>query len=184
MGALEQPFFLLMGVRESAFLVAEELALEQRFGERGAVNSQKRLVAPWAVVVDFARHQLLPRPALAQDQRRVCRGRHFQNHPNHGFGGGGFSDDGLFEPGQVLENFVHNAEQLVSVHGLFQVLVNPALGGLDGRLDGRVPRDEDDGDGGVGGQNFLQQLPAGMAGRLWIRLYDIPRSVVVVVSGS
>ena len=54
---------------------AEELGLEQRLDERGAVDGDKRTVAPPAQLVELARHQLLADAALAlQQHREVGRG--------------------------------------------------------------------------------------------------------------
>ena len=99
MGALEQPLLLLVRVGEGALLMAKELRLEKRLGERGAVDSQKRVGVPGAVVVNLPGHQLLARAAFAQDQDRMGRGGHFQDHPYHRFGGGRASEDGLLQRG-------------------------------------------------------------------------------------
>jgi hypothetical protein len=58
----------LGGTRESTALVAEELALEQRLGNRRAVDRQEGSVAARAVLVHGARHELLARAALADQQ--------------------------------------------------------------------------------------------------------------------
>ena len=54
--------------REGAPLVAEELALEQRLGNRGAVDRDEGAVAPGRERVDRAREELLARAALALEQ--------------------------------------------------------------------------------------------------------------------
>ena len=54
--------------RERAAHVPEELALEERLGERGAVDRHERPLAAQAVAVDGARDELLARAALARDQ--------------------------------------------------------------------------------------------------------------------
>src|SRR5262249_62026548 len=56
--------------REGAALVAEELALRQRGRDRRAVHLDERLPLAAAALVDGASHQLLARPALAQDEDR------------------------------------------------------------------------------------------------------------------
>ena len=48
-----------VGAGERAALVAEELALEQRLGDRGAVDRDERLVGALAVLVEGAGDQLL-----------------------------------------------------------------------------------------------------------------------------
>ncbi len=60
---------------EGALGVAEELALEQRVGERGAVDGDEGSLAPVRGVVDRAGDQLLAGPGLAADQHAgVARG--------------------------------------------------------------------------------------------------------------
>ena len=58
------------------FDMAEELGFEERFGERAAVDRDKRPRGAVAVLMNRARHQFLAGAALADDQdRRVgCRG--------------------------------------------------------------------------------------------------------------
>src|SRR5207247_3155205 len=67
-GQLEPAQSALRGTRERALLVAEQLALEQRIGDRRAVHRDERLAAPRGEVVDTARHELFPRPRLPLDQ--------------------------------------------------------------------------------------------------------------------
>ncbi len=55
---------------EAPLLVAEELRLDQLFGDRRAVDADEWLVAPRRAVVDGARHELLAGAALARDQHR------------------------------------------------------------------------------------------------------------------
>ena len=63
------------GAGERALGVAEELALEQRLGDRAAVDRDEGLVRARARAVDRAREQLLAGAALALDQdARVARG--------------------------------------------------------------------------------------------------------------
>ena len=56
-------------------LVAEQLALDQLLGDRGAVHLDERLVPPVRVAVDGPGHQLLAHPALAGDEHGRVRGR-------------------------------------------------------------------------------------------------------------
>src|SRR6478735_6952020 len=65
---------LLRGAGERALLVSEELAFEQRFRNRRAVDRDEALGAPRRQVVQRAREQLLARPRFAEDQYRGrCR---------------------------------------------------------------------------------------------------------------
>ena len=72
-GRAEASVALLDGPREGAALVAEQLGLDQRLGERGAVDRHERLRGARAALVEQPRHQLLARAALARDQRRRRR---------------------------------------------------------------------------------------------------------------
>src|SRR3954454_2947767 len=51
-------------------LDAKELGLEQRFDQRGAIDRDKRTVAPRAQLVNLARHQIFADAALAFAQDR------------------------------------------------------------------------------------------------------------------
>src|SRR2546425_10698365 len=50
--------------------------------------------------------------------------------------------------------------------GVLQILVNALLGGLDRGRNGGITRNEDDGDGGVGGEDAAQKLDAGHPGQV------------------
>ncbi len=56
--------------RERALLVAEQLRLDERLGDRAAVHRHERPLRARAVVVDRPREPLLARPALALDEHR------------------------------------------------------------------------------------------------------------------
>src|SRR5678815_1895443 len=53
---------------ERALLVTEELALEERLGDRAAVHGDERTVLSRALLVDFARRDLLAAAALAAQE--------------------------------------------------------------------------------------------------------------------
>ena len=67
-GELEPAELLLDRAGERALLVAEQLALEQRLGQRAAVDLDERAVRALAEPVDRARDQLLAGAALAGDE--------------------------------------------------------------------------------------------------------------------
>src|SRR5262245_42196001 len=67
-------------VREGAFDVPEELALEQRLRDRGAVHGDERLAAARAAPVHRVSDQLLARSALARDENRSIRLRDAIDH--------------------------------------------------------------------------------------------------------
>ncbi len=62
--------------------MSEQLALEQRPGNRGAVDGDKRTGRPRALPVQRPREQLFPRPAFADDHhgRVAQRGAIDQTH--------------------------------------------------------------------------------------------------------
>ncbi len=67
---LEDADPLAIGAGERPLLMAEQLALEQGLGDRGAVDGQEGAGRAATVLVDCPGHQFLARAALAQDQRR------------------------------------------------------------------------------------------------------------------
>src|SRR5581483_8758832 len=60
---------------ERALLVAEELALEELLGERGAVDRDERPARALAPGVHAARGHLLPGPALSEEEHGRRRAR-------------------------------------------------------------------------------------------------------------
>ena len=73
-GNFELAFLAVLRAGERAFLVSEEFALEQRLGQRAAVNGDQRMESSRAGMVDRARHQFLAGAAFARDQHgRVGR---------------------------------------------------------------------------------------------------------------
>ena len=65
MGALEKAGLGLAGVGEGATLEAEELGLEQGFGDGGAVDADEGALATGAFPVDQARNEPLPGAGFA-----------------------------------------------------------------------------------------------------------------------
>src|SRR5262245_53335146 len=64
-GLVEEAAPVALGAGEGAPAVTEELALEDRLGERRAVLREERRVPSRTAVVDRAGEHLLPRPRLA-----------------------------------------------------------------------------------------------------------------------
>ena len=67
------PFFSCVGAGERALLVAEQLALEQVLGQRGAVLADEELVAPRALIVHGRGDELLAGAGLALDEHGGAR---------------------------------------------------------------------------------------------------------------
>ena len=63
--------------------MAEQLGLDQLVGNRGAVHLHERAVAPQALAMDRARHQLLADAALAPDQHGGVGRRRLLNRAAH-----------------------------------------------------------------------------------------------------
>jgi hypothetical protein len=82
-GDLEEALLVGDRAREGAALVAEELALEDALGERGAVHGHEEAVRTRAPVVDGARDQLLARARLALDQDGAAVRRHLVDERQH-----------------------------------------------------------------------------------------------------
>ena len=62
-----------LGAREGAALVAEDERLDERPGQRRAVDRHEGLVAPRAHLVERARHELLARAGVAANEHRGVR---------------------------------------------------------------------------------------------------------------
>jgi hypothetical protein len=73
---LEPAGLLAHGAGECALLVAEELGLEQRLGQRAAVDLDPRAAGALRERVQRAREQVLARPALAAEQHGAVGGGH------------------------------------------------------------------------------------------------------------
>ena len=65
------PFLLTLGAGERPLHVAEQLRLEQRFGQRAAVERHERPIAPQRIEMNGARHPLLARSRFSRDQHRA-----------------------------------------------------------------------------------------------------------------
>ena len=79
---LKQPALILAGVGERASAMAEQLALEQRLGNRRTIHRDEWTVRSRAVSMQRPSQQLLPGPALTdeQDGSVVPRGAIDQRH--------------------------------------------------------------------------------------------------------
>ena len=140
----------LDGAGEGALLVAEDFALEQRFGNRRAVDRHVRLWRALAQLMDRLRHQFLAGARLARDQHRRRRRRRLldravdladhrrvadhapeaamlaQLPPQHAH----FAQRLL-----TLDRLLQQDQQPLRVDRLRQIVVGAFLDGLDRRLD-------------------------------------------------
>src|SRR5205823_13508663 len=71
----QEPRVVAIRARETAARVAEELRLEQRVGDAGAVDRHERSLAPAAAAVNQPRDDLLADARLARDQHLRVRPR-------------------------------------------------------------------------------------------------------------
>ena len=98
---LELPPLVAVGAGEAALHVSEELRLQQRLGEAGAVHRHERRQLACRTTVDIACDQILADAALARDQRlggAFCRaGSHREQfrHRTAGDDQAGVLRDGL-----------------------------------------------------------------------------------------
>ena len=90
-----RPDRALQRAGEGPALVAEQLALDERRRQRGAVDGDDRPVAPAAAVVEGPRDEVLARPRLAEEEDgRVGRG-HLLDLAQHAAESGAAADDRL-----------------------------------------------------------------------------------------
>ena len=92
LGDLDLPLARAVGVGEGAALVAEQLALDQRLGNRPAVDRHERPVTALAGGVNRVRHQLLAGAVLAHHQHGRVGGRHALDQREHLLDRRGFPD--------------------------------------------------------------------------------------------
>ena len=145
--------------------MSEQLALEQRLRDRGAVLDEKRRVAPRPAPVDGARDQLLPRAGLALDQHRDgAPGRPIDEAQDGAYAGRGRDQRlladavagqrrpvgaGGIDAGQhrAAERLADEDRELLDVaRMLAQVVGGPELHGGDGELLRAGAGRDDDGD--------------------------------------
>ncbi len=160
---------------ERAAHVAEQLRLEQRLGNRAAVDRDELAAPPRAVVVNRARHQLLARAGLAADENRAARRRHRLEQLEQIAHRPRSPDDaaeavaplelgaevrvlGLQAP--LLERRVEHVEQFVELERLGDEVGRTALDRLHRVLHGAVAGDDDADDVRIAGQGRLEHLPA------------------------
>src|SRR5581483_2334036 len=189
-GELEEALLLRRRVRERALLVAEELALEELLGDRGARDRHERAVRAAALVVDRLRDHVLADAALAREEhRRGLARRDLADELVDLAHGRRLADDGLetalllraladradlaAELGR-LERLAEADEELLDLERLLQVVLGPELDRLDGVLDRRVGRHHDDELVGLPLDDLAEQPEAVRVGEPHVEEEEVP----------
>src|SRR5258708_3016052 len=138
---------------EGAALVAEQLALEDRFGDRRAVDRHERPRRARRVLVQRAREQLLAGAALAEQQHGGLAGRRLADDVEHRAQGRRMADDRraggeagepraqppvLLKEPPPLQRLRHALEHRVPLERLGEEVIGAVLHGGDRRLDRSV----------------------------------------------
>ncbi len=149
---LEKPVAVALGARECAFLVTEELALHQVFGNGAAIDRHEGLVAPRPLAMDETSSEFLAASGLAGDVDRGLAARELLDHQAHlfdprarseklvlpGFGGRGFLRQG--------ERRFDQRPELIEGQGLGQIIEGTGLESCDGVLGAAERRDHGHGE--------------------------------------
>ena len=161
-GLLPLALAVLEGAGERALHVAEELALDELLGDRGAVDLDERARRARRGAVESPRDELLARPALSRDEDARVRGARARDLGLQARHRGAFAEEDLLLGGarvaarelasQVValareaaafERLLERQEDALEGERLLEEVVRAALDGPDGRLDRAVPRDHD-----------------------------------------
>jgi hypothetical protein len=189
----EQAASCAVGAGERALGVSEELALEERLGDRAAVDRDERLVATRRLGVDGARQHLLAGSALAHDEHRRLEGRSALHHLEEVDHRGGGRDDrpvshraldvalqqcGAAAQALALVGLAKGEQGLGRLEGLRQVVVGAPLHCLDRELLGAVGRHHDEGAFGEPPREQRQELHSVHAGHSQVAQDDVEGSPV------
>ena len=153
-GQLELSDLAAEGAGEGALFMAEEFALGQVFGQRGAVYGHVRRLGVQAAAVNVGGQQFLARTALALDHYRGVAGRDIGRRFEQGRQVRVAGDDLLFArrrrlgpPGPTSvappagQRLFHGQDQGFHGKGLEQVVAGALLHGLGRVADTAVPGD-------------------------------------------
>jgi hypothetical protein len=165
------------GAGEGALLVAEQLALEDRLRQRGAVGRDQLARGAGAVLVDVAGEQLLAGAALAEQQHGRRRAGGLLGHLEGGAHDLAVADDRLVRGGGQLgpqlavfgdervlvERLLHGRDDRRALERLADEVVGAELHRRDRVLDGAVGRHHQDLDLGRDRLGGLEQVLAGHA---------------------
>ena len=150
-GLLEAPFAAGDRAGEGAALVPEQLALEERLGQRRAVQAHERTLGARAGQVDRLGDELLAGAALAADQDRGARRPDLRDQREHLLHLRVVGDDvtervalaqaiaqlpRFLDQARLVHRAVDHGRQGREVERLGEVILGPLLHRLDGAADG------------------------------------------------
>ena len=159
MRQLEHAGAAIVRAGERALLVTEDLALEQRLGNRGAVDRHERKRRAGAELVNGLRDQLLAGARLAPDQHRGVGRRRLFDHAVDAADAGAVADDAPEAAllAQLAAQLFHFAQRLLPLDRLLQqdaqprridrlaqVVVGAFLDRLDSGFDGALRGEQDE----------------------------------------
>ena len=189
---LEASLTVADGAGERAAHVAEELGLEQRLGNRAAVQRDEPVHAPRAVVMNRARDDFLAGAGLAGDQDRAVGRRDGLEQLEQPLHRPALADDAFeavalfelraqvrvlrFQP-PLLERRIEHVQQLVDLKRLADEIPRAALDRFDRVLHRAVAGDDDRDDVGVAGDGGFDDRGAVDAGQAKVGDDDVEREV-------
>jgi hypothetical protein len=185
---LDAPLARADSSRECSPHVSEELCFEQRLGDRTAVDRDEPLRAPGAVVVDRARHHLLPCAGFTRHEDRAGgRGDRFEQLEEVAHCAA--APDDSFEPIALLElrtkvrvfrlesplfeRRVQRVHQLFELERLGDEIRGASLDDAHGVAHGAVARDDNRDDVGIALDGRVDDLHAVDAGQAQVGDDDV-----------
>jgi len=190
-GRLEEPLLVALRAGEGALHVAEQLRLEERLGERPAVERDERVAAAGAPGVQGARDELLARAALARDEHGGGAVGHRLDHADHLAHRRGAAHEALRRAALALAQLAlqlavaveqglalgglgdGTADDLDVVERLRQVVVRAGADGGERGLHRRVAGHHDDLDLGPAVLHGVQELEARQLRHLDVEQGDV-----------
>jgi hypothetical protein len=182
---------------EGALLVAEQLRLQERGRQRGAVEGDERALGARPQAVERARQELLAGAALAHDEDRGVGGGHPLDERDELHHRRRVADqlaeaarplhlgaEAAHLAGQVaaLGGPLDGGAQLGGIHRLAQVVVGAGAHRLDRLLDPGVGGEQDERQIGRGAAQAAQELEAAgprlRAGQIFVDQHHVVRRVV------
>ncbi len=163
--------------------MAEEFGLEQRLGDRAAVDGDEGLGRARARPVNGLCEQLLAAAAFAAQQHAGIGGRHHLGlgeqlghaigAANDGLAPALVAAGGIDRRGGKRQGLVDLVEQRLAVEGLGQVAEDAACGGVDRIGDRAVRGEQDDRQRRVTGVDLVEQGQAIAAGQLHVAHHQL-----------